>query len=56
MLSVAVYFITCFHTGVTPYWQKSYSDLIGHVFSTLENKILIPFITQVLADGLDCVT
>lgn len=58
MLSVAVHFITCFHTGAIPYWQKSYSDLIGHVFSILGNKILIPFITRVLADvyGLDCVT
>lgn len=41
VFSVAVHFITCFHADAIPYWQKSCS---GHVFSTVEDKILIPFI------------
>lgn len=45
VLSFAVHFITCFHTAAVPYRQKSSSDLVGHVFSIAENKILVPFIT-----------
>lgn len=58
VFSVAVHFITCFHTGVIPYWQKLYSDLVGHVFFNNREQILFTFIKWVLADGygLDCVT
>lgn len=58
VLSVSVYFITCFHTDAIPYWQKTYLDLVGHVFSIVESKILIPSITWVLADvySFQCVT